>query len=131
MCVCCGVARIVRDENRRAGPGVWTATGFSNGARLADRRGQRDLDIFAAATALSADVVPTRITTAARAAGIRHYLDNGTLEPGFRRATRDWAPPASGTALRRHDECVGEHDHPWWQYQLPTAVRWLRPSAKR
>jgi hypothetical protein len=67
MRVCCGVARIVPVENRRAGAGAVDGDRLLQRARLADRRGQRDLDIFAAAAALCADVVPTRITTAARA----------------------------------------------------------------
>jgi enterochelin esterase-like enzyme len=112
-----------------ARPRSWLAAGYSNGAAWAIAAAQRRPDVFTAVAALSAGVVPTRITTVARAAGVRHYLANGTLEPGFRRATRDWANRLHRARLPyRHDEWIGGHDDQWWRHQLPTALRWLLTS---
>ena len=76
--------------------------------------------------ALSAGVVPQRISGAARSAGVRHYLAAGSLEPGFRRSTRQWAERLSRAGLPcRHEEWTGGHDQVWWERQLPVALGWL------
>jgi hypothetical protein len=57
---------------------------------------------------------------------IRHYLAAGTLEPGFRRATRQWAERLQRSGLPcRHEEWIGGHDHLWWEHQFPVALGWL------
>jgi enterochelin esterase-like enzyme len=57
---------------------------------------------------------------------VRHYLAAGTLEPGFRQATRQWAQRLQRAGLDcRHHEWVGGHDHFWWAQQLPAALGWL------
>jgi enterochelin esterase-like enzyme len=76
--------------------------------------------------AFSVGVVPRQISGASRSARVRHYLAAGTLEPGFRRSTRQWAERlAKGRAPGRHEEWTGGHDHVWWQQQLPVALGWL------
>jgi enterochelin esterase-like enzyme len=63
---------------------------------------------------------------AARAASIRHYLASGTLEPGFRRATQNWADRLHRAHQPfHHHEWIGGHDNWWWQQQLPVALDWL------
>jgi enterochelin esterase-like enzyme len=70
--------------------------------------------------------IPRRISGAARSAGVRHYLAAGTLEPGFRRSTREWAERLDRAGLAcRHEEWTGGHDQLWWQQQLPVALGWL------
>jgi len=107
-----------------AAGGPWTSAGFSNGAAWAIAAAQRRPDVFATVAAFSAGVVPGRL--AGRAAGVRHYLAAGRLEPGFRRATREWAD-----RLRRagrpveYTEWAGGHDPYWWDQQLPVALGWL------
>jgi predicted esterase len=71
--------------------GPWVAAGFSNGAAWAIGAAQRRPELIGAVAGLSAGAVPRRISGAARAARVRHYLAAGMLEPGFRRATRSWA----------------------------------------
>ena len=106
--------------------GPWVAAGFSNGAAWAIAVAQRRPDVFGAVAAFSAGVVPQRISRQARSAGIRHYLAAGTLEPGFRRATRQWAERLQRAGLVcRHEEWVGGHDHLWWEQQFPVALGWL------
>ena len=74
----------------------------------------------------SAGVVPQRISSAARSARIPHYLAAGTLEPGFRRSTRQWAERLAKAGLPcRHEEWIGGHDQKWWEQQLPVALGWL------
>jgi len=116
--------------------GPWIASGFSNGAAWAIAAVQRRPDVFGAAAAFSAGVVPQRISRQARAAGIRHYLAAGTLEPGFRRATEQWADRLRRAGLPcQHHEWVGGHDNLWWEQQFPIALGWLlapprAPSAR-
>jgi enterochelin esterase-like enzyme len=106
--------------------GPWVAAGFSNGAVWAIAAGQRHPDLIGAVAALSAGVVPQRISGAARSAGVRHYLAAGTLEPGFRRSTRQWAERLDRAGLPcRHEEWTGGHDQVWWGRQLPVALGWL------
>src|ERR1700730_7100714 len=59
-------------------------------------------------------------------AGVRPYLAPGTLEPGFRRSTREWAERLGRAGLPcRHEEWTGGHDQVWWEQQLPVALGWL------
>jgi enterochelin esterase-like enzyme len=114
--------------DERFGPvaGPWVAAGFSNGASWAIAAAQRRPDLIGAVAALSAGVVPQRISGAARSAGIRYYLAAGTLEPGFRRSTRQWAERLTRAGLGcRHEEWIGGHDQVWWKQQLPVALGWL------
>jgi enterochelin esterase-like enzyme len=107
-------------------PGPWVAAGFSNGGAWAVAAAQRRPQVFAAVAAFSVGVVPHRISSRARAAGVRHYLAAGTLEPGFRQATRQWAQRLQRAGLDcRYHEWVGGHDHLWWAQQLPAALGWL------
>jgi enterochelin esterase-like enzyme len=114
--------------DERFGPvaGPWVAAGFSNGAAWAIAAAQRRPDLIGAVAALSAGVVPRQIRSAARSAGVRHYLAAGTLEPGFRRSTRGWAERLNRAGLAcRHEEWTGGHDQLWWEQQLPVALGWL------
>src|SRR5580693_2547146 len=114
--------------DERFGPvaGPWIAAGFSNGAVWAIAAAQRRPDLIGAVAALSAGVVPRRISGAARSARVRHYLAAGTLEPGFRRSTRRWAERLDKAGLPcRHEEWIGGHDQVWWEQQLPVALGWL------
>jgi enterochelin esterase-like enzyme len=109
-----------------AAAGPWVAAGFSNGGAWAVAAAQRRPEVFSAVAAFSVGVVPQRITGRARAAGVRHYLAAGTLEPGFRQATRRWAQRLQRAGLDcRYQEWVGGHDHLWWAQQLPAALGWL------
>ena len=125
--------RFVTDEvipwtDERFGPVAtpWVAAGFSNGAAWAVAAAQRRPDLIGAVAALSAGVVPQRISGAARSAGVRHYLAAGTLEPGFRRSTGRWAERLTKAGLEcRHEEWIGGHDQVWWEQQLPVALSWL------
>jgi enterochelin esterase-like enzyme len=102
------------------------AAGFSNGGAWAVAAAQRRPEVFGAVAAFSVGVVPNRISSRARAAGVRHYLAAGTLEPGFRQATRQWAHRLRLAGLDcRHHEWVGGHDQLWWAQQLPAALGWL------
>jgi enterochelin esterase-like enzyme len=104
----------------------WVSAGFSNGASWAIAAGQRHPDLFGGVAAFSAGWVPRRISGQARSARIRHYLAAGTLEPGFRRATREWAERLQRAGLPvRHSEWIGGHDPLWWEWQLPIALGWL------
>jgi enterochelin esterase-like enzyme len=116
-----------------AADGPWIAAGFSNGGAWAVAAAQRRPEVFAGVAAFSVGVVPQRIGAKARAAGVRHYLAAGTLEPGFRRATRQWAERLRRAGLEcRHHEWIGGHDHLWWAQQLPVALGWLLgPSPVR
>jgi enterochelin esterase-like enzyme len=106
--------------------GPWVASGFSSGAGWAIAAAQRRPDVFGAVAGFSAGVVPQRISREARSAGIRHYLAAGTLEPGFRRATRQWAERLQRAGLPcRHEEWIGGHDNLWWERQFPIALGWL------
>jgi len=106
--------------------GPWLVAGFSNGAVWSIAAGQRRPDLFAGVAAFSAGVVPGRITSTGRIAGVRHYLAAGTLEPGFRRSTRAWAERLQRAGLTcRHHEWVGGHDNVWWEQELPAALGWL------
>ena len=128
--------RFVTDEvipwaDERFGPVAtpWVAAGFSNGAVWAVTAAQRRPDLIGAVAALSAGVVPQRISGAARSAGVRHYLAAGTLEPGFRRSTGQWAERLRKAGLEcRHEEWIGGHDQVWWEQQLPVALGWLLPA---
>jgi hypothetical protein len=81
--------------------------------------------------AFSTGVVPHQITGCARTARVRHYLAAGTLETGFRLATRQWAERLQCAGLPCHNqewvgqEWVGGDDHFWWDQQLPVALAWL------
>jgi enterochelin esterase-like enzyme len=109
---------------RRAGP--WLAAGCSNGGAWAIAAAQRRPDVFGAAAAFSAGVVPGKVSRAARSAGVRHYLGAGLLEPGFRRATGEWADRITRAGLPvRHEGWVGGHDCLWWEQRLPVALGWL------
>jgi len=115
-----------------AAAGPWISAGFSNGGAWAIAAAQRRPDVFAAVAAFSAGVVPQRITGRARTARVRHYLAAGTLEAGFRPATRQWAERLQRAGLPcRYQEWTGGHDHYWWEQQLPAALAWLLapPSA--
>lgn len=104
----------------------WVAAGFSNGGAWAVAAAQRRPEVFAAVAAFSVGVVPGRISGKARVAGVRHYLAAGTLEPSFRRVTRQWAERLRRAGLDcRYHEWVGGHDHLWWEQQLPAALGWL------
>ena len=125
--------RFVTDEvipwaGERFGPvaGPWVAAGFSNGAPWAITAAQRRPDLIGAVAAFSAGMVPRRISGAARSARIPHYLAAGTLEPGFRRSTGQWAERLRKAGLEcRHEEWIGGHDQVWWEQQLPVALGWL------
>jgi enterochelin esterase-like enzyme len=109
-----------------AADGPWIAAGFSNGAVWAIAAAQRRPDIFTAVAGFSAGIVPRRISGAARTAGVRHYLAAGTLESGFRTATRQWSERLHRAGLPcHHHEWVGGHDNYWWEQQLPAALTWL------
>jgi predicted esterase len=106
------------------------SAGFSNGAVWAIAAGQRHPDVFGGVAAFSAGNVPRRISGRARSAGIRHYLAAGTLEPGFRRATGEWADRLARAGLPcRHEEWIGGHDHIWWEQQFPVALGWLLSAS--
>jgi enterochelin esterase-like enzyme len=112
--------------------GHWVAAGFSNGGTWAIAAAQRRPDLFGAVAAFSSGRVPQQISREARSARIRHYLAAGTLEPGFRRATRQWAERLAKAGLPcRHEEWIGGHDHVWWERQLPIALGWLLPLTRR
>jgi enterochelin esterase-like enzyme len=82
--------------------------------------------VFVAVAAFSVGVVPGWLTGRARVAAVRHYLAAGTLETGFRQATRQWAQHLQRAGLDcRYHEWVGGHDHLWWEQQLPAALEWL------
>ena len=109
-----------------AAGGPWIAAGFSNGGAWAIAAAQRRPDVFTGVAAFSVGVVPSRLTHGARTAGVRHYLAAGTLESGFRSATRQWAERLQRAGLPcRHEEWVGGHDSYWWDQQLPVALAWL------
>jgi enterochelin esterase-like enzyme len=121
-------SEVIPWADERFGPVArpWVAAGFSNGAVWAIAAAQRHPDLIGAVAALSAGMVPQRISGAARSAGIRHYLAAGTLEPGFRRSTRQWAERLAKAGLGcRHEEWIGGHDQLWWEQQLPVALGWL------
>ena len=106
--------------------GPWLVAGFSNGAVWSIAAAQRRPDLFTGVAVLSGGLVPRRITSTARIAGVRHYLAAGTLEPGFRRSTREWAERLQRAGLTCcYREWVGGHDHLWWAQQLPAALGWL------
>jgi enterochelin esterase-like enzyme len=109
-----------------AADGPWVAAGFSNGGAWAIGAAQRHPDLFPAVAAFSAGVVPQQLTRASRAARVRHYLAAGTLEAGFRPATRQWAERLQRAGLPcRYQEWIGGHDPFWWDQQLPAALAWL------
>jgi enterochelin esterase-like enzyme len=110
----------------RAAGGPWISAGFSNGGVWAIAAAQRRPDVFTAVAAFSAGVVPRQIAGRARAARVRHYLAAGTLESGFRSATRQWAERLQRAGLPcRYQEWIGGHDPFWWDQQLPAALAWL------
>lgn len=101
-----------RASGSRSGAGPWIAAGYSNGGAWAIGAAQRRPDVFGAVAAFSAGVVPEEVSRTARSAEIRHYLGAGLLEPGFRRATRDWRDRLAQAGLPvRHEEWAGGHDH--------------------
>jgi enterochelin esterase-like enzyme len=108
--------------------GPWATAGFSNGGAWAIAAAKRRPDLFTAVAALSVGVVPRQLTCQARTTRVRHYLAAGTLEPGFRRATRQWAERLQRAGLPCHyEEWVGGHDQCWWHQQLPSALAWCSP----
>jgi enterochelin esterase-like enzyme len=109
-----------------ARPAGWIAAGFSNGASWAINAGQRRPGLFTGVAALSPGAVPRRVSRAAAQAGIRHYLAAGTLEAGFRMATREWVQRLERAGLPcRYREWAGGHDSYWWEQHLPEALAWL------
>ena len=109
-----------------AADGPWIPAGFSSGGGWAIAAAQRRPDIFTAVAAFSVGIIPGRLASGARTAGVRHYLAAGTLETGFRSATRRWAERLQRAGLScRYEEWVGGHDHLWWGQQLPAALAWL------
>lgn len=97
-------------DHAGAAPPPWLSAGFSNSAVWAIGAAQRRPDV----------------SSQARETRVRHHLAAGTLEPGFRRATTEWAQRLQRAGLPCHDhEWVGGHDHQWWQQQLPPALNWL------
>jgi enterochelin esterase-like enzyme len=125
--------RFVADEvvgwaGEQFGPveGPWISSGFSSGAAWAIAAARRGPEVFGAVAAFSAGMVPKRISGQLRSARVRQYLAAGTLEPPFRRATREWADRLARAGLPcRHEEWVGGHDPLWWERQLPVALAWL------
>jgi enterochelin esterase-like enzyme len=125
--------RFVADEvvgwaGEQFGPveGPWISSGFSSGAAWAIAAARRRPEVFGAVAAFSAGMVPKRISGQLRSARVRQYLAAGTLEPPFRRATREWADRLARAGLPcRHEEWVGGHDPLWWERQLPVALAWL------
>jgi enterochelin esterase-like enzyme len=102
----------------------WAAAGFSSGAAWAIAAAQRRPDVFGGVAALSGAMVPRRITRDSRP--VRHYLAAGTLEPGFRCGTGEWAARLGRAGMAyAHHEWVGGHDSWWWHQQLPVALGWL------
>ena len=82
--------------------------------------------------AFSVGVVPRQISGASRSARVRRYMAAGTLEPGFRRSTREWADRLQRAGLPcRHEEWIGGHDQLWWEQQLPVALSWLLPAPTK
>ena len=76
--------------------------------------------------AFGVGVVLRQISGASGSARVRYYLAADTLEPGFRRSTREWAERLRRAGLPcRHEEWAGGHDQVWWQQQLPVALGWL------
>jgi len=111
-------------ERFPVGDGPWMAAGFSNGAAWAIGAAQRRPDVFSGVAAFSAGIVPRRVAGSSRA--VRHYLAAGTLEEGFRRATREWSERLRGAGVPySHHEWVGGHDAYWWKRSLPDALGWL------
>jgi enterochelin esterase-like enzyme len=105
----------------------WMAAGFSNGAAWAVAAGQRRPDVFRGVAALSLGMVPHRVARASRQ--VRHYLAAGTLEPGFRRGTAEWAARLDRAGMAyTHREWAGGHDNWWWHQHLPVALAWLLAS---
>jgi enterochelin esterase-like enzyme len=111
-------------ERLPAAPRPWVAAGFSSGAAWAIASAQRRPDVFGGVAALSGAMVPHRVARASRP--VRHYLAAGTLEPGFRRGTREWAQRLDRAGMSYvHREWAGGHDSWWWHAQLPAALGWL------
>src|SRR5216684_2869036 len=87
---------------------------------------QRRPDLLGAVAAFSVGVVLRQISGASRPARARHYLAAGTLEPGFRRSSRERAERLRRAGHPcRHEEWAGGHDQVWRQQQLPVALGWL------
>jgi enterochelin esterase-like enzyme len=104
--------------------GPWVSAGYSNGAAWAIGAAQRRPDVFGGVAGFSAGIVPKRLARASR--GVRHYLAAGTLEEGFRRATREWAERLQRAGVPcSHHEWAGGHDPFWWERSLPEALAWL------
>jgi enterochelin esterase-like enzyme len=104
--------------------GPWITAGFSNGAAWAVGSAVRRSDLFGGAAGLSLGMAPARIPAAAR--GVRQFLAAGTLEPHFRRATREYAQRLRRAGVPAvHREWVGGHDSLWWRHTLPGALAWL------
>jgi enterochelin esterase-like enzyme len=104
--------------------GPWITAGFSNGAAWAVGTAVRRPDLFGGAAGLSLGMAPARIPAAAR--GVRQFVAAGTLEPSFRRATREYARRLQRTGVPVvHREWVGGHDSFWWRHTLPDALAWL------
>jgi enterochelin esterase-like enzyme len=102
----------------------WTAAGFSSGAAWAVAAAQQRPDVFGSVAALSAGMVPHRVTRASRP--VRHYLAAGTLETHFRRGTAEWAARLDRAGMTyAHREWAGGHDNWWWHVHLPAALAWL------
>jgi enterochelin esterase-like enzyme len=121
----------VRSSPTRA-PEPWAAAGYSNGGAWTIAAAQRRPDLFTAVAALSVGMVPRQLSRQARTTRVRRYLAAGTLETGFRRATRQWAERLQRAGLPCHyREWVGGHDPCWWQQQLRSALAWLlAPTAE-
>ena len=110
----------------------WIAAGFSNGAVWAIAAAQRRPEVFPQVVALSPGVPPRRVSGRAQAAGVRHYLAAGLLEPGFLRAARGWAQRLRRTGLDvRLVEVHGGHDDLWWREHLVTGLAHLEKTSAR
>ncbi|GIH29667.1 hypothetical protein Aph01nite_79770 [Acrocarpospora phusangensis] len=109
-------------EERFPASGHWMSGGFSNGAVWALTAAQRRPDVFTGVAALSPGIPPpAEVHTLGR-----HYIGAGTLEPGFRSASAEWARRLGGNGGRvRHEEWIGGHDYYWWTQRFPTALEWL------
>jgi enterochelin esterase-like enzyme len=107
----------------------WTAAGFSNGAAWAIAAAQHRPDVFPRVVALSPGIHPQRVDRRARAAGARHYLAAGLLEPAFLGAAQKWADRLRRAGLDvRLDQVHGGHDDLWWRQHLVTGLAHLRPA---
>jgi Putative esterase len=110
---------------------AWTAAGSSKGAVWAIAAAQRRPDVFPRVLALSPGVPPRRVSGPARAAGVRHYLAAGLLEPPFLRATREWAQRLRRAGFDVRLEVVHGGYDLWWREHLVTGLAYLDQTSSR